>query len=82
MPCITCMKMLLSVKPKWMFFESDYDIKNIQWILDNEKHCHIVKVSLDEYDNFDYQYLTFLFPLERFIYESFYTRQVSSINVK
>lgn len=58
MPCITCMKMLLSVKPKWMFFESDYDIKNIQWILDNEKHCHIVKVSLDEYDNFDYQYLT------------------------
>ena len=58
MPCITCMKMLLSVKPKWMFFESDYDIKNIQWILDNEKHCHIVRVSLDEYDNFDYQYLT------------------------
>lgn len=58
MPCITCMKMLLSVKPKWIFFESDYDIKNIQWILDNEKHCHIVQVSIDEYDNFSWHYLT------------------------
>nr|DAK10415.1 MAG TPA: deoxycytidylate deaminase [Bacteriophage sp.] len=58
MPCITCMKMLLSVKPKWIFFESDYDIKNIQWILDNEKYCHIVQVSIDEYDNFSWHYLT------------------------
>ena len=58
MPCITCLKMLLSVKPKWIFFESDYDIKNIQWILDNEKHCHIVQVSLDKYDNFGWHYLT------------------------
>ena len=58
MPCITCMKMLLSVKPKWIFFESDYDIKNIQWILDDEQHCHIVKVNLDKDDNLSYFYLT------------------------
>lgn len=58
MPCVTCLKMLLSVKPRWIFFESDYDLKNIQWILDNEKHCNIVQVKLDEFDKISFNYLT------------------------
>ena len=54
MPCMTCLKMLLSIQPERIIFESTYNYDEIKYIINNEHKCKIYQCQfkdkkLDQY---------------------------------